>query len=72
MDYRSAKPPEERDPQVFRFGNQNERARAFNRTRTLKEAASTDHPLSLDPAERAHWDARVRTASYGQRRGWNT
>ena len=34
------------DPQVFRFGNQNESARAFTRTRTLKEAAPVDHPLS--------------------------
>ena len=34
------------DPQVFRFGNQNESARAFTRTHTLKEAASVDHPLS--------------------------
>ena len=32
--------------QVFRFANQNESARAFTRTHTLKEAASTDHPLS--------------------------
>ena len=34
------------DPQVFRFANQNESARAFTRTHTLMLLSKTDHSLS--------------------------
>ena len=46
VDYRSGNEPERVDPQGFRFGNQNESARAFTRTHTLVVVTTTDHPLS--------------------------